>query len=142
MILPFDVELSVRYRDMDTFGHVNNAVYATYLEQARYRYFDRVLDVPYDEREMVLANVEIDFRRPLALSDRTVRIACGVVELGRSSFRMRYRVFPGDWDDPAATAEAVLVAVEDGQPRPIPSRWRERFVEFEPGLESDGPPTR
>ena len=36
----FDVELAVRYRDLDTLGHVNNAVYATYLEQARTRYVD------------------------------------------------------------------------------------------------------
>lgn len=142
MTFPFEVELPVRYRDMDTLGHVNNAVYATYLEQARYQYFDRVLGVPYDEREMVLANVEIDFRRPLTLSNRTVRVACGVVELGGSSFRMRYRVLPDDGDDPAATAKAVLVAVEDGQPRSLPSWWRERFVEFEPGLEYDDPSTR
>lgn len=142
MRLPFEVELPVRYRDMDTLGHVNNAVYATYLEQARYQYFDHVLGVPYEEREMVLANVDIDFLRPLTLSDRTVRIACGVVTLGESSFRMRYRVFPEDGDDPAATADAVLVTVEDGQPRSLPSWWRERFVEFEPALESDDPSTR
>lgn len=135
MTFRFDVELPIRYRDLDTFEHVNNAVYGTYLEQARYRYFDRVLEVPYDRREMVLANLEIDFLRPLTLSDRTVTIACGVVAIGDSSFRMRYRVAPAGGDDPAATAETVLVAVEDGQSRSIPSWWRERFVEFESDLD-------
>lgn len=107
----------------------------TYLEQARYQYFDHVLDVPYEEREMVLANLEIDFLRPLTLSDRTVTIACGVVAIGDSSFRMRYCVASAEGDDPAATAESVLVTVEDGQSRSNPSRWRERFVEFEPDLD-------
>ncbi|WP_181692228.1 thioesterase family protein [Natronomonas sp. LN261] len=135
MELPFETELSIRFRDLDTLEHVNNAVYATYLEQARLRYFDHVLDVPWEEREVVLANYGIDFARPLTLEDRTVRIACGVTEVGGSSFRMHSRVFPGDGDDPAATSNATLVAVEDGSPREIPTSWREQFAAFEPELE-------
>jgi len=134
MELPFETELSIRFRDLDVLGHVNNAVYATYLEHARLRYFDHVLDVPWEEREMVLANLNIEFKRPLTDEGGTVRIACGVTELGVSSFRMNSKVFPEDGEEPAATAETTLVAIEDGQPRKIPSSWRERFTAFEPEL--------
>ena len=134
MELPFETELQVRFRDLDTLGHVNNAVYATYLEQARLRYFDRVLDIPWEEREMVLASQSVEFARPLTLDDGTIRVACGVTDIGGSSFRMRSRVLAGDDGDPAATADGTIVAVAGGEPREIPESWRERFVEFEPGL--------
>ena len=134
MDLSFETELPIRYRDIDTFEHVNNAVYGTYLEHARLEYFDRVLGVPLEEREMVLANINIDFARPLTLEDRTVRIACGVAELGGSSFRMEYQVRAKSDDEPAATAETTIVSVENGSSREIPPEWRERFVEFEEAL--------
>lgn len=132
--LRFDVELPVRYRDLDTLGHVNNAVYATYLEQARIRYFDYVLEVPFEAREMVLANLEVDFRRPIRLDDETVRIECGVTDLGDSSIRMAYRVHTGDGDGAAATAESVQVLWDGESSRPVPETWREQFEAFESSL--------
>lgn len=134
MDLRFDVELPVRYRDLDTLGHVNNAVYGTYLEQARIRYFDHVLDVPFEAREMVLAHLDVDFRRPVRLEDETVRIECGVTDLGDSSIEMAYRVHGDDGDGPAATAESVQVTWDGDGPRPVPESWREQFRAFEASL--------
>lgn len=133
----FDVELPVRYRDLDTLGHVNNAVYGTYLEQARIRYFDRVLTVPFEDREMVLAHLDVDFRRPVELEDGTVRVACRVTELGESSIRMAYEVYAGEVSassEPAATAVSVQVAWDGEGSRPLPDEWRERIRGFEPAL--------
>ena len=130
----FDVELPVRYRDLDTLGHVNNAVYGTYLEQARVRYFDRVLDVPFEGREMVLAHLDVDFRRPVTMDDGPVRVGCGVTDIGESSIHMAYRVDAGEEEAPAATAESVQVAWDGESSRDVPESWRERFREFEPSL--------
>ena len=130
----FDTDVEVRYQDIDALGHVNNAVYGTYLEQARVRYFDRVLGVPIEDRSMVLANLDIDFRQPVTIDDRQVTVACGVVELGDSSFRMQYRVAPSDDGVPAATAETTLVAWDGDGSRPLPDHWREQFEAFEPEL--------
>lgn len=130
----FETELPIRYRDLDTLKHVNNAIYGTYLEEARFRYFERVLGVSIDDRSIVLANLNVDFRRPITLPDGAVRIACGVTEIGESSFRIGYRVYPGGDDEPAATAETVLVAVDGDDTRAVPQAWRERFAEFEPEL--------
>lgn len=130
----FHIELPVRYRDLDTLEHVNNAVYGTYLEQARIEYFEEVLGVAFDELGMVLASIEMDFRRAIVLDDESVRIDCGVTDIGGSSFRMGYRVYAGGADDPAATGETTLVVVDETGTKPVPESWREAFREFEPEL--------
>ena len=129
----FDVEIPVRYRDLDTLGHVNNAVYATYLEQARAAYVDRVLGMDLEGGGMVLASLEIDFRRPVDAAVGSIRVECGAVSVGDSSFRMGYRVH-GDGDEPAATAESVQVAWDGASSRSLPAAWRESMRAFEPGL--------
>ncbi|WP_135824327.1 acyl-CoA thioesterase [Halorussus ruber] len=126
----FTTDVDVRYRDLDTMGHVNNAVYASYFEQARVAYFEEVLDVPLREIESVLATLEIDFRRPVEI-DHDVTVGVRVPELGNSSLPMEYEVRADG--AVAATGETVLVAVdsETKSSRPIPDDWREDVREFE-----------
>lgn len=134
MEFPFDIELTVRYQDLDMLGHVNNTAYVTYLEQARIEYIDRVLEVPFDEWEMVIANLNVDYKQQIAPDVETVRVDCGVVELGTTSLRMKSNVVADDSETPAVTAEATLVALKDGSPRELPTAWRERIEAFEPDL--------
>lgn len=134
MEFSFDIELTVRYQDLDLLGHVNNTTYATYFEQARIEYIDHVLDIRFDEWDMVIANLNIDFERQIPPEVETVRIDCGVVQLGGSSLRMESHVVPEGWDVPAASSEATLVALKNGESREIPAAWRERIEAFEPGL--------
>jgi len=126
----FATDVDVRFRDLDTMGHVNNAVYATYFEHARAAYFEEVLDVPLRETESVLASLEIDFRRPVEIDD-DVMVALRVPELGETSLPMEYEVRAGETI--AATGETVQVAVdsETKSSRPIPDEWREDIRAFE-----------
>ncbi|WP_128476147.1 acyl-CoA thioesterase [Halorussus pelagicus] len=126
----FTHDVDVRYRDLDTMEHVNNAVYANYFEQARVAYFEEVLDVPLREIESVLASLEIDFRRPVEI-DHDVTVAMRVPELGESSMPMEYEVRADG--EVAATGETVQVAVdrETKSSRPIPESWREDIRAFE-----------
>ena len=126
----FVAAVDVRFRDIDAMGHVNNAVYATYLEEARTAYFDEVLDASLADVDTVLANVALEFRRPIELGD-VVTVAVRVPELGRSSIPMEYEVRADG--EVAATGEAVQVAVdrETGESRPIPDEWREKIESFE-----------
>jgi acyl-CoA thioester hydrolase len=82
---------------------------------------------------MVLADVEIDFRRPVTFEAGSVRVECGVVDIGESSFRMGYRMFGAG--DVAATAESVQVAWDGDSALPVPEPWRAAFRAFEPALE-------
>lgn len=126
-----DVEL--RYKDLDPVGHVNNAVYVTYLEQARMGYFRDVMELTIEDLDLVLAHVEVDFRRAIRW-DQDVSVGVRVVELGTKSFEMAYEIRADD--EVAATGETVQVALEpDGSgSRPIPDAWRERIKAHEPHL--------
>ncbi|MEF8757470.1 MAG: thioesterase family protein [Halobacteriales archaeon] len=121
----FETEIEVRYRDVDAMGHVNNAVYATYLEQARTAYIREVAGLSTGDIESVLASLSIDFREPIAL-DETVTVGLRVADLGESSITMTYGVRRAD-GTVAATAETVQVTYdrETDSPRPVPADWRE-----------------
>ena len=126
----FEADLNVRFRDIDAMGHVNNAVYATYMEEARTAYFGEVLDAKLSEVETVLANLELEFRRSVELGDE-LTVAVRVPELGESSIPMEYEIRADG--EVAATGEAVQVAYdrEAGSSRPLPDEWREQIKAFE-----------
>ena len=121
----FETEVQVRYRDVDEMGHVNNAVYATYLEQARTAYFREVIGTSLAETSIVLASLSIDFRNSIKLGDE-VTVALSVPKLGDSSIPMEYEIRLAD-GAVAATGETVQVAFdrEERASRPIPEEWRE-----------------
>ena len=125
----YETELGVRFRDVDAMGHVNNAVYATYLEQARVDYYADVLGVGLDDIDTVLVNLEIDYRSEIALDDE-VTVAMGVRDIGESSVTAAYEVRVGE--RVAATAETVQVYVdpEEGGSRPLPEAWVDRMEAY------------
>jgi acyl-CoA thioester hydrolase len=126
----YETDLSVRVRDIDFMGHVNNAVFATYLEEARTDYFSDVLDVPLSDIEAVLAHVEIDYRNRITIDD-DVRVAVRVPEIGESSLPMEYEIRADD--AVMATGETVQVAVdrETGETRPLADSVRASITEYE-----------
>lgn len=114
-----EVRLRIRWRDMDNYGHVNNAVYLNYLEECR----DRVVEALFGADEawdFVLAHVGIDFRNQLTQADAEVLVGCDVVSFGRSSIRTRERIVKID-GTLAAEAEAVIVprAPDEQSSRPL-----------------------
>lgn len=118
--------IDVRLRDIDFMGHVNNATYATYLEEARQAYFADVIGVSLTDVGTVLANLEIDYVEAIE-ADADVTIALRVSELGTSSLPMEYEVRADG--ERAATARTVQVLVdrETGQSQSIPTEWRTRI---------------
>lgn len=129
----FTVDVHVRYNDLDTYNHVNNAVYATYLEEARIAYIEEVLDIDVNDFTFVIANLELSFERPVEMTD-ALSVALETTALGRSSATMAYELRDGD--ERVATGETTLVFVDPEEKRPaeIPPSIREDIVAFE-GLE-------
>jgi acyl-CoA thioester hydrolase len=117
-----EVRLQIRWRDMDAYGHVNNAVYLTYLEEARDAWVQRVLGpvAGDDVWHFVLARVAIDYRRELRQSDREILVRCGLESIGRSSLRTREEIRTLDG---TLSAEAASVIVPrdpaTGRSRPL-----------------------
>lgn len=131
----YKLDIQVRFRDLDPMKHVNNAVYLSYLEQARARYFADVLGERLEDVDTVLVHLEIDYRRQIEADDR-VTVALGVDEPGSSSIPIDYEIrteSPDGETAVAATAETVQVLVdfETESSRPLPDAWRERIADRE-----------
>jgi YbgC/YbaW family acyl-CoA thioester hydrolase len=120
--------VEIRWSDVDAYQHVNNAVYATYLEECRDEWVERALGGVGDSWDLVLARVAIDFRRELRLEDEEVVVSCTLERIGNSSLALREQVRTRD-GELAAEAEAVLVARdrELGRSRPLTDAEREAF---------------
>jgi acyl-CoA thioester hydrolase len=101
--------VEIRWSDVDAYLHVNNAVYATYLEECRDEWVDRALEGVSDTWDFVLARVAIDFRRELRLEDQEVVVSCGLARVGNSSVTLREQIRTRE-GELSAEAEAVLVA--------------------------------
>lgn len=142
---PFETDVAVRYRDLDTYGHVNNAVYLTYCETARARLVREVFDASFDEltHGFVVAHVEIDFRRPVR-DVEAVSVGVAVTRVGTTSFTTSYDLRVDG--DPVASAETVQVVVDPDtrEPTPVPDHWRAALDEFVPAdvdAEADADPS-
>ena len=116
----FERTIDIRWRDLDPLGHVNNAVYATYMEEARDRWFMQTLDGITPVDEFVLARVAIDYKSELVLADETVTVTCALLRIGNSSFTTTEKIVKRN-GQLAASCEAVTVArdVEAGRSRPL-----------------------
>ncbi|HTZ93743.1 MAG TPA: thioesterase family protein [Streptosporangiaceae bacterium] len=124
----FEHQVSVRWRDTDALGHVNNAVYLTYLEEARDAFYLRALGDPI----YVVVRIEIDFRAEVRHADRIVRVEIDVERVGTTSLRTRevLRTASGE-----VAAEARVITVRwDQDARAAVSftdEQRARLAEFE-----------
>jgi acyl-CoA thioester hydrolase len=96
MMPSFTHSLEVRFRDCDPMGHVNNAVYLTYLEQARFAHWRalwKYRKAGSDPRVpgVILARAEVDYRAPAVEGD-VLDIRLSIVKVGRTSFHYEYEI--------------------------------------------------
>jgi acyl-CoA thioester hydrolase len=113
-------QIEIRWRDQDAYGHVNNAVYLTYLEEVRDEWLERALGDTGDAWSYVTARVAIDFRRELTQDDDAIVARLWLTRIGTSSLTTREEIVTVA-GELAAEAEAVLVArdPESGRSRPL-----------------------
>lgn len=124
----YETAVDVRLRDLDFMGHVNNAIYATYLEEAREAFYRDVLGVSLVETNTVLVSLEIEYARPIEADD-AVTVALDVPELGTSSLPIEYEIRANGERAAGAHTVQVLADPETGESQPIPSDWRARIEE-------------
>ena len=125
--------LPVRFRDTDAMGHVNNAVYLTYLEQGRVAYLKRVLGmVKPAEFGIIVARIEIDYRSPAEIDDELL-IGTRVIRLGGASFDMDYKIAETRTGRLIAQAKSVQVFFDYSlnKVRRIPEDVMDKVREFD-----------
>jgi acyl-CoA thioester hydrolase len=127
--LSFTKRCEIRWRDMDAFKHVNNAVYLTYLEETRDEWFLELLGNGLLLNDFVLARCAIDFRSPLTQEDRDVDVEVRCTRVGTSSVTMAERITSVRDGRLAAEAESVVVHLDPatGKSRPLTDEIRAAF---------------
>jgi acyl-CoA thioesterase FadM/nitroreductase len=116
----FEADLTLRFRDLDAMGHVNNAVVITLLEHSRLLIFNAVygpfeaLDFPF-----ILAEITVRYRAPIQLADR-VQVRMHVTDVARSSFRFQYVLRDPRDDRVFVEAESTQVAYDYRAGRAVP----------------------
>ena len=126
-------EIMPRFRDTDAMGHINNAVYVTYLEVARQIYWAR-LDEHSDYRRVpfILAHVTIDFRSE-ALVNEVLEAGIRLAWIGDRSFSFAYRIREKTTGRTVVEASTVQVCYDYAAKRtiPMPEGLRRSLESFE-----------
>ena len=126
------VQLRTRWVDEDNQGVLNNAVYLTLMEEARFAYFSKLGQLSDNQFPFVLAQVETRFVAP-GRGGADVMVELATTHLGRSSFQQEYRIRDADSGDVWCEARALLV-LWDNESRAkmeMPSAFREAIAGLE-----------
>ncbi len=125
----FTTPIEIRFADLDAYGHVNNALFFTYLETARIKLFQKYFGAFLDSSLLFLVvRAECDYRVPILLND-TLLISLQVENLKYTSFTFSYRLHDGNGRE-YATARTVMVAYDPAAKKPaaLPALIRETFA--------------
>jgi len=130
----FFTDIPVRVGDLDAFGHVNNAKYLTYIEQARFAYMAALGLWQGDVADagVIIADIHIAYLAP-TYARSTVRAATRITRLGGKSMRYEHELRESASGELLATAEVIVVAYDypAGKTIPIPAAWRQIIAEYE-----------
>jgi acyl-CoA thioester hydrolase len=129
----FVVPVEVRFRDLDALGHVNSAVYITYFEVARSKYWTDLFGIQsYQEFGFLVVRTECNYRSPAHFGE-TLAVAARVSELRNSSFVFEYEILEEKSSRLIADGKSVQACFDmrGGKAVPIPPGVRQRISEFE-----------
>lgn len=112
----------VRWGDLDAFGHVNNATYLVYAQEARYTWSKMI--------EMVVARAEVDFIAPIYTGDIFIDVEIWVNKVGNSSFGLTYEMKNGDEVLARIKTVQVTVSMDTKKSRPLKDSEREFLTKY------------
>jgi acyl-CoA thioester hydrolase len=112
----------VRWVDLDAFGHVNNATYLVYAQEARFAWSKMI--------EMVVARAEVDFIAPIYTGDIYIDVEIWVNKIGNSSFGLTYEMKNGDELLARIKTVQVTVSMDTKKSRPLKDSEREFLTQY------------
>ncbi|WKZ36542.1 MAG: thioesterase family protein [Anaerolineales bacterium] len=126
----------VRYGDLDPQGHVNNAKYLTYFEQARVYYFMQLglftKDQSFMEIGVIVADIHITYHAPTHYGD-PLKVGVRTAKIGNKSMTVEQCVMDANTGRVMASGTVALVTFdyEGLKTIPVPDEWRKKITEFE-----------
>ena len=126
-------KVHVRWDDLDAFGHINNAVYLTYVQEARadFTWFSRqsVGKSPL-LADMVVARAEVDYIEPIYDGGMEIDCQIWITRIGNASFEMEYEIIHKGVIRARVKTTQVAVSVETKRSRPLSDEEREFLAEY------------
>ena len=112
-------KIKTRWKDMDSFGHINNAVYLTYIEDARTTFFKR-WNLKSQDKSLVVASLKIDYFTQVKHPSKLV-IGSKIPRIGNSSFDIQSAIFIDGSNKPSALSLVTCVCYDykNGQSLPV-----------------------
>lgn len=128
------VDIQMRFKDVDLFGHVNNTVYLEYMDLGKVHYIENVLGDIFNNRRdaLVIVNINCDFLTP-AKFDEPLRVETRVETIGVHSVTFGQRVVNPVTGNVKCKARVVMVGFDatTGESREIPRAWKDRIAAYE-----------
>ena len=131
-LYPYKVTIEVSFRDLDAMGHVNNAVYLSYMETARIKFLVDLLAVTsLHDLPVIMAEATCTFKAPAFFGEQ-LTVGIGVSRFGSKSFDMAYRIDAGD-GRLVALAKTVQVMYDYAAARTIvvPEAFKAKVLAFQ-----------
>jgi acyl-CoA thioester hydrolase len=128
--------VEVRYGDLDPQGHVNNAKYLTYFEQARIHYMIELglftKDQSFMQIGVIVADIHITYLEPIYFGQK-IKVGVRAAKLGGKSMTWEQNIVDADTGKEVAKGEVILVTYDYKEEKtiPIPQDWKETIMEFE-----------
>lgn len=128
--------VEVRYGDLDPQGHLNNAKFLTYFEQARIQYWIQMgfftKDQSFMEIGVIVADVHLTYLAPVYFG-QDIKVGVRVAKLGNKSMTWEQNIVEADTGKELARGELIIVAYDykDEKTIALPQLWREKIIEFE-----------
>ncbi len=124
--------IQIRFVDLDQFGHVNNAIYLSYLEVSRLPYFDTIIgSIDWLNEGLILAKAEIDYKIPILLKDE-IKIKTWCSRMGEKSFDLSYSILKTEKEIEieVASAKTVMVCYNYNKQLTVvvPAAWKEKML--------------
>ena len=114
----FNTSIEIRFSDLDAYGHVNNALFFTYLETARIKLFQQHFGAFLGSELMFLVvRAECDYRLPIELNDQ-LQISISIDQVRYSSFNFSYQMHNGA-GKVFAEAKTVMVCYDPKIKKPV-----------------------
>jgi len=127
---PIRVTIEPRFRDLDAMGHVNNAVYFTYLETARIKVRERLSTHATDPMDFnaIVAENHLVYRRPIEMGE-PVALDCWFSHIRDKSYRFNYHVINPDTGELKAEGYTVMVGYDyrTGRVAPLTPEFLDRI---------------
>ncbi len=130
----FKTTVEIRFADLDMMGHVNNAIYFTYMEVSRAKYWDKAIEWDWKKTGVVIGKATIDYIKPILLDDK-IHIYVRTSRIGNSSFDIEYLIVKEELGKEILCSKGVTscIAIDyfTNRSTAIPTKERTKMIAFE-----------